>query len=121
MAAKPNRAQSLDQKARDARLKREGWGVTLTERMAIKKWGEGVEVIGTIVKTKKLPDRDGRTGGHIFYIDTEDGRECYGAPAVLMEALETLVLPAEVYILCIGQGEARKGQSPPWLFDVRTK
>jgi hypothetical protein len=116
-----SRLGSESAKARDTQLRKEGWSGTLSERMAISKWGPGLEVTGTIIKTKKLPDRNGKTGGHLFYVDTENGRECYGAPAVLFDVLDTLVLPAEVYILCLGKGEATEGKSAPWLFDVRTR
>lgn len=108
-------------KDRDERLRRAGWGQSRSERLPIEKWQTGLEVVGTLVSTKKLPDRNGKTGGHIFVIDVEDGgRQCYGAPTILWETLETLSAGAEMNILCTGKVPTARGQDA-WTFDVRVK
>jgi hypothetical protein len=106
-------------KAREERLKRAGFGKKLDSRLPIEAWQEGLEVEGVVVLIKKLPDRGAEKGGHLFHIDTENGRECYGAPASLLSTLEQLTLPVTLNIFCLGKGEAQKGKSAPWLFDVR--
>ena len=98
-AAAPDKAKSAEMKERDARLRKLGWGGTLTDRMQIQKWDAGVEVIGRLERVKKLPDRNGKIGGHIFYVDTANGRECYGAPTVLWEVMEGMPEGTELYIL----------------------
>jgi len=108
-------------KAHDAALSKEGWSHSKSGRLPIQKWGAGLVVIGTLVGTKKLPDKGEKKGGTIFYVDTEDGtRECYGAPAILAEAL-TDVRPGElVRVECLGKVPSTKGDFA-WDFDVRVK
>jgi hypothetical protein len=126
MAAKKNKPEPMSAaekkaaEARDNRLRSEGWGGTLTDRAEILKWGVGLIVVGTLVRFKKLPDRDGKKGGTIFLIDTDNGRECYGAPSVLLEAIGELEAGTVVYIECTGKVPTNKGNDA-WMFDVRVK
>lgn len=106
---------------RDARLKKAGWGQNRSAFADITPWNIGLIVMGTFLKYKKLPDRDGRTGGHIFYIENTEGvRECYGAPAALFPVIEELASGTELYIECTGKRPSSKG-SDAWMFDVRTR
>lgn len=76
---------------------------------------------GFLQRLKKLPDRNGKAGGTIFTLDLEDGtRVCYGAPTILLEALEGVDIGTEVYIKCTGKVPSSRGQDA-WAFDFRTR
>lgn len=121
--SKASAAPSEDREAkeRDRKLKALGFGNTRTSRLPIQKWGAGVVIMGTFENMKKLPDNKDKKGGHIFYFTDEDGqRQCYGAPAILAEALEGFEQGDFFRVECIGKVPSNKGNDA-WNFDVRVK
>lgn len=126
MATKKSEGASQRSRTEEAKLQREGWGANRSQRLEILKWEVGKVVSGKVTTLKKLPDSNEKKGGFIFYIETEEGRVCYGAPAILHGAMDEIITEHGGFdglfwrIECIGKVPSRRGQEA-WNFDVRTR
>lgn len=108
-------------KAREEQLKKMGFTRASGSRLPIIPWKKGLEVAGKLVFVKKLPDFEGKTGGHLFHLELPSGEVvCYGAPTILWESLSELPLQSLVVIACTGKVKTRRGQDA-WTFDVMAK